>query len=74
MQEIRFDDIEALDGARPADTTQLGFPTGLEVALVGGDQVARYTGGGTGTYDQLEQSPADPFVTAFITAQRAIHA
>ena len=27
-----------------------------------------------GSIDQLEQSPADPFVTAFITAQRAIHA
>lgn len=46
-------------GGRPADATQLGTPTGLEIAEVDGDQVARYAGASTGSSDRLERVLAD---------------
>ncbi|MDJ0975911.1 MAG: sialate O-acetylesterase [Planctomycetota bacterium] len=46
-------------GAVPAETTHLGFPTAIEVAEVGGDQVARYVGGSSGSHDRLDRLSAD---------------
>ena len=52
-----FED-DALGGA-PTDTTHFGLPSGLVVANVGGDRVARYSGASTGSHDRLDRVVAD---------------
>lgn len=54
-----YDFEQDAPGVRPGDTTQLGYPTTVEVADVAGDRVARYTGASQGTHDRFDRLLAD---------------